>query len=957
MSRKKLNPEQLKAVEHIEGPLLVFAGAGSGKTMVIVHRIARLLQNGVSPHNILAVTFTNKAAEEMRNRVKSLVGGAGMSVWISTFHSLAVRILREDSQEEFTIYDEHDQIVAIKEVLKKLDLDPKKVNPYKVKELISNAKNNLMDVESFLISASVHSSQGKYIMGEVYREYQKLLRKNGGYDFADLLLETVNLFRENPHALEKYRERFKYIMVDEYQDTNYAQYVLVKMLAPPQNNICVVGDDDQCLVRGTKIECAGKQVPVEKIAVGTAVKSGSGWGRTGIREVDRVSKRKYSGKVLRIKTKKGHEVTVTPNHMMFGRLKPAKGLYYVYLMYRQGLGYRIGVTQGVRSKRKSNNAVNGLMDSLNRKAADKVWILKTCTRQKEALYFEQFFAFTYGIPTYTFHSRGRGMALRQKEIDRLFGNIDTVQRAEKLMQSLDINELYPHLTACGDIINVRPGKKNTWRVETSRKYYSDAMDFIQKLSDSEELEIVKKSRLVSGKAYLYLPASHIHPQMLVPVHHNGKITEDTVISADREDYEGEVFDLSVPELKNYIAGGIVVHNSIYSWRGANVRNILDFEKHFKCNNILKLEENYRSTRHILNAAHNVIKNNISRKSKKLWTRKEGGEKVRWQEFMTNREEAVGVVSEIRRLITEEGYRPGDIAVFYRVNAQSRSFEDVLRSFGINYRIVGGVRFYERKEIKDILAYMKVLINNNDDLSLERIINYPRRGIGNKSVEDIKKAAVKESKSMYDLIMAGSDKLPDSIEKKLKPLRELFQKLENTLQDDDPARLAREVIELSGYHTMLEEDEDLQARSRLENIEELVSAFSEKENREKSVKEILNEILLLTDLDSWNEDEDYVTLMTVHLAKGLEFPAVFLTGLEEELFPHYDALNDPAQMEEERRLCYVGMTRAKELLYLTSASQRMLYGQSRWHIPSRFIRESFGASAASGGSDDYEYEYD
>ncbi len=621
---KKLNPPQKQAVEATEGPVLIFAGAGSGKTMVITHRIAKLLENGISPFNILAVTFTNKAAGEMKNRIKKLTGSSGSSVWISTFHSMGLRILRTEGKKDFTIYDEHDQIVTIKEALKKLDIDPKKYPPTRIREIISNAKNNLMDVESFKINAAAHSDNRRYVIGKIYEAYQKILCTNSGYDFADLLMETIRLLKEKPEILEKYQQRFKYILVDEYQDTNYAQYLILRLLAPPQNNICVVGDDDQ---------------------------------------------------------------------------------------------------------------------------------------------------------------------------------------------------------------------------------------------------------------------------------------------------------------------------SIYSWRGANIRNILEFEKNFKSAKILKLEENYRSTRNILDAAHNVIKNNDSRKYKKLWTKREKGEMVRWQEFLTNREEALGIVSEIKRLTEVDSYKPCDIAIFYRVNAQSRSFEDVLRGAEINYRIIGGVKFYERKEIKDIIAYMRVLVNPYDDISLTRIINCPPRGIGEKTVNELKKEAYSQAKSIYQLIKTDIESLPEKIQKKLKPLKILFNSLEETLKKDDAALLAREIIELSGYHRMLEKDDDIQSRSRLENIEELVSAFAEEENSNKSIKEILHEISILTDADSWSETEDFVTLMTVHLAKGLEFPAVFLTGLEEELFPHYDALKDPAQMEEERRLCYVGMTRAQDLLYLTSASQRMLYGQNRWHIPSRFIRES------------------
>ncbi|MFW6134321.1 MAG: UvrD-helicase domain-containing protein [Elusimicrobiota bacterium] len=918
---KKLNPQQKKAVNTTEGPLLVFAGAGSGKTMVIIHRIARLLNKGVPPFNILAVTFTNKAAQEMQNRVKQLVGAKGTSVWISTFHALASKILRMDGKEEFTIYDEHDQITAIKQVIKELDIDKNKINPYRVKELISNAKNNLMDPESYLINATASSSSSKYIIGRIYKRYQHLIRSNGGYDFADLLVETINLFKNRPNVLEKYRKRFRYIMVDEYQDTNYAQYMLIKLLAPPQNNVCVVGDDDQCLVKGTEVECYNSAINIEDINKGDKVKSCSGWGNTHPAKTHRVSKRKYTGKVLRIKTEKGKHLVATPNHMMFAKINPLNEIYYVCLMYQKNKGFRIGITK-----------------DLSKQDAGKIWILKTCRKQKQAQQYKQYYSKKYNISANSYNGE--------------------IKNAEKLMYELFINPLYPHFFASGNSSNKKLIQFTMFGDRNSNPYhchkiqnknldekiikdYSKAMKFIEKLSFNNEAEITKKARLVPGYEYHYLPASHIHPRMAVPIYKEDKIIEDTVKSVDWKDYQGSVYDISVPGLRNYISGGIVVHNSIYSWRGADIRNILDFEKHFKCKNTVTLEENYRSTQNILDAAHSVIKHNTSRKSKKLWTRKHSGDEVKWQEFMTNREEALGVVSEIQRLTREEGYSLSGIAVFYRVNAQSRSFEDVLRSAGINYEIIGGLKFYQRKEIKDILAYMKVVANPSDDISMQRIINYPKRGIGKKTQSDLKKIAAGESKSIYGLITEGSDDIPDKIKKKINPLRELFKKLETVAHQDDAAKLAKTAIELSGYHIMLEQDDDIQSRSRMENIEELVSAFAEKENQEKSIQEILTEISLLTDMDRWEEGEDSITLMTVHLAKGLEFPVVFLTGMEEELFPHYDALKDPSQMEEERRLCYVGMTRAKELLYLTSASQRMLYGQSRWHIPSRFVREGLG----------------
>ncbi|MEA3506749.1 MAG: UvrD-helicase domain-containing protein, partial [Elusimicrobiota bacterium] len=661
-----LNKEQQEAVNYTDGPLLIFAGAGSGKTMVIVRRIVKLLKEGVKPFNIVAVTFTNKAAQEMRDRVKKIAGPAGASVWISTFHSLATKILRFDGKKNFTIYDEKDQLVVIKDCLEELDIDPKKFPPAGIREMISSAKNNLVDAESFKINASAASDSARYIVGDVYERYKKTLQVNGGYDFADLLIETIKLFKKYPEILDKYRQKFKYIMVDEYQDTNYAQYTLIKFLTPPQNNICVVGDDDQCLAEGTPVETPSGQIPVENFSRGDSMVSAAGHGKTSRGAAEKISKRKHKGRIASITTRNGRHIRLTLNHILFGKLKPARGLYYLYLMYKKDMGYRIGVTRGVRSKRKSNQTVNGLVVRLNQERADKVWVLKTFKNREEALYYEQYYAFKYGIPTYVFYSEGRGTALGNKRIKELYSSLDTRSAAENLMESLDIDPRFPHITAAGYVnnhinrriinftmfgdnrrgikrpwhahriqlnssdkklkkalarkdFNIHPGQKNTWRVETSRKDYSRAEEFIEKLASAGGSDTVKKARLTPEKAYHYMPASHILPGMAVAVYEKGQIKEDIVKEVKYEDYDGYVYDMSVPDFRNYIAGGIVVHNSIYSWRGANIRNILEFEKHFKDAKIIKLEQNYRSTGNILSAAHNVIKNNPSRKAKKLWT--------------------------------------------------------------------------------------------------------------------------------------------------------------------------------------------------------------------------------------------------------------------------------------------------------------------------------------------------
>ncbi len=627
-----LNPSQREAVEHIQGPLLILAGAGSGKTRVITYRIAYLIERGISPWNILAVTFTNKAAGEMRERVDRLVGSKGRSVWISTFHSFAARLLREEidkigGSRHFIIYDEVDQLNLIKECTKELDIDEKRFKIAVAQALINRAKDNLVDADSFTIYAQASDEYFRKVIADIYQLYQRKLKGSSALDFADLLMEAVRLFKERKEVLEKYQERFQYVMVDEYQDTNHAQYLLTKLLASRYKNICVVGDDDQ---------------------------------------------------------------------------------------------------------------------------------------------------------------------------------------------------------------------------------------------------------------------------------------------------------------------------SIYSFRGADLRNILHFEKDYEDVKVMKLEQNYRSTKNILDMAWKVVKNNRYRKKKKLWTNREDGMPVEYALVDNEIDEANLVAEEIIRLMEEE-HILRDFAVFYRTNAQSRVLEDAFRKAKINYTIVGGMRFYERKEIKDILAYLRIIVNPLDSLNLKRILNVPRRGIGKKTLNYLEQYAHRYQKSLFETLEKVHEikTVPVRISSRLEDFIDLIGKLREKSRNLTAKELTRLVIETTGYLNELASEDTVEAESRIENIKELVSAVGEfeEQSEDKTIEAFLEQVSLITDIDTWDEENDRVTLMTLHLAKGLEFPVVFVTGLEEGLFPYADALYDQAEMEEERRLCYVGMTRAKERLYLISANQRRLYGQWRWNKPSCFVIEA------------------
>lgn len=626
-----LNPEQQRAVKTTEGPLLLMAGAGSGKTRVLTHRIAYLMvEKMVNPYNILAITFTNKAAREMKERVERLMGGAADEVWISTFHSLGVRILRRDIDRlgysrNFTILDTTDQLSAIKDVMKELNIDSKRFEPRSILGTISSAKNELVTPEEFADTAGDYYEQ---VVSDVYAAYQKYLRRNDALDFDDLIMMTIRLFKRVPEVLEYYQRKFQYIHVDEYQDTNHAQYVLIKMLADRFKNLCVVGDSDQ---------------------------------------------------------------------------------------------------------------------------------------------------------------------------------------------------------------------------------------------------------------------------------------------------------------------------SIYRWRGADIGNILSFEKDYPEAKVILLEQNYRSTKRILEAANEVIKNNVRRKPKKLWTENEEGKKITYYRAFSEEDEARFVAKIIKEQVESGKRKYADFAVLYRTNAQSRAVEEVLLKANIPYTIVGGTKFYERKEIKDILAYLKLIVNPADNLSLQRVINVPRRGIGASSLEKIAAFAEANDMSMFEALeypeAAG---LGPRIAKAALSFRELITNFRKMQEYLSVTELVEQVIEQSGYKEMLEADKTIEAQSRLENLEELLSVTQnfEENSEDKTLLAFLTDLALVSDIDQVDEEEEksHVLLMTLHSAKGLEFPVVFIIGLEEGIFPHSRSLMDQEEMEEERRLAYVGITRAEKELYLTNADMRILYGQRNSNPPSRFINE-------------------
>lgn len=627
-----LNPMQQEAVYHTEGPVLILAGAGSGKTRVLTHRIAYLIEEkGVNPWNIMAITFTNKAAQEMRERVDQIVGFGSESIWVSTFHSSCVRMLRRfidriGYENNFTIYDTDDQKTVIKEVCKRLNIDTKMFKERSLMAAISSAKDELISPEAFKRDAGQDWSL--QTVARVYEAYQKQLAMNNALDFDDLIAKTVELLEASPEVLDYYQQRFRYIMVDEYQDTNTAQFRFVSLLASKYRNLCVVGDDDQ---------------------------------------------------------------------------------------------------------------------------------------------------------------------------------------------------------------------------------------------------------------------------------------------------------------------------SIYKFRGANIGNILGYEKVFPDAKVIKLEQNYRSTQNILNAANEVIRHNLGRKEKTLWTDNEVGELLHFRQFLTGYEEAEYIAGDISKKVREGTYAYRDCAILYRTNAQSRLFEEKFLLANIPYKIVGGVNFYARKEIKDLLAYLKTIDNARDDVAVRRIINVPKRGIGATTLNRVQDYAQEQGISFYDALKEA-DQIPSlgRSAAKIRPFVDFVQKFRSQLEYLSVTELLNKVIEETGYVEELKAEDTEESRARIENIDELISKVVsyEQDAEEPSLDGFLSEVALIADIDSVEESDNRVLLMTLHSAKGLEFPNVYLAGMEDGIFPSYMTITegDASELEEERRLCYVGITRAMKELTLTAAQQRMIRGETQYSKVSRFIRE-------------------
>jgi DNA helicase-2/ATP-dependent DNA helicase PcrA len=987
----ELNPAQKEAVLHKDGPLLIVAGAGTGKTKTLTHRIFHLIKSGVSPENILAITFTNKAAKEMRERVRAMLeddptfklSSSGFGIpFMSTFHSLGVHILKESGKHlniprHFTILDKDGSLSIIKAVVKAQGLDPKQFQPERMQWIISRQKADLITAQKYADKAG--NQYFPQILASIWLEYEKELVKQKALDFDDLILKPVLLLKKHADICSYYQNKWQYVHIDEYQDTNTSQYELARMLIGKQKNICAVGDGDQCLLPDTKISTSTGEKKISSIKKGDEVKSASGNGDTCTAIVEKVKKRPYKGEIFEITTESGAVLKTTPEHIMFANWKLNSNVHFVYLMYRKDKGFRIGMVKGSRKTGRKNTRDDtqiGFVVRCNQEKADRMWVLKVCDTKQEAQYWEYFYSFSHGIPTVVFFTNGRKMTLGQNFINKLYDEIDTTRSVKNLFEKEELSFEYPHYIPQGttennsgrERINIRlvmfsdkrksvaqpwglsrvsinttnknlknkletsgfktrKGKRNDWRLEIARLDYGEAERIAGELIKIDKNLILNRTALLTKeKRMMFLPAGSLRPSMNIAFYKKGVLTEDAIKKVEKKKYSGDVYDLNIKNTHNYIANDIAVHNCIYSWRGADFKNILNFEKDYPGAKLVTLEQNYRSTQTILAAANDIIKKNKIRKEKKLFTKNTEGEKISLFAAIDEGDEALFVARKAAELINEK-VNPKDIAVLYRANFQSRALEEAFLSLNIPYQVLG-VKFFDRKEIKDILAFVRAGLNPDNLHDVKRVINVPARGIG--------------KVTLTKMFAGAEDTLTPAMKERVNNFRELLIQIKKTAFNKKTSELIKFVVKETGLEDALKKGTD-DDKERLENIYELVTLASKYDvfPPEDGMEKLLADAALATDQDSLEKEQDAVKLMTVHASKGLEFPFVFITGLEGDLFPHKkmgEANVKESQEEEERRLFYVALTRAKQKLFLSYASFRTIFGSKQVNIPSEFLTD-------------------
>ncbi len=984
----KLNDAQRAAVTAPLAPTLVLAGAGSGKTRVLTHRVVWLIRvESASPHSILAVTFTNKAAGEMRGRIETLLGIPGAALRIGTFHGLAHRLLRIHWREArlpqtFQILDAEDQLRMVRKVLKALDLDETRWVPREVAWFINAQKDEGLRPRQ--IKDNGDPTRREYV--RIYQAYQDACERAGVVDFAELLLRAFELWRDNPPLLAHYRARFRHVLVDEFQDTNAIQYAWLRLLTGSDGLPFVVGDDDQCLAAGTPVTMGdGLKKPIEAISPGEQVMSSYGSGDFRPATVTQRFVRQRRGRMIRLHLRSGKVIKSTPEHTHFAGyvLGETPQTYFLYLMHKEGVGYRLGTSQVYTAGQVK--PVVGFKQRALQEHADAAWIIRTHLTENEARLDEMITSLRYGLPTLPFIPRRgqtrNGLVHDPKYIARVFQSIDTAAGALRLLEDTGLDPERPHhlprsrnsnrrnivITLCSDRrgtnpmhrisivgtdaadcaslqalgLTVRSAKagSKSWRFETVRKDFGELMTIARRIREHlDDARYVLQGQMLN-RSLPFITAASMRPGMVVATESGGF---DVVERIEGEELDAEVYDLNVERTHNFIANGVVTHNSIYRWRGARVENLQQFQRDFPATRLFRLEQNYRSTGTILAAANALIANNSSRLGKNLWTSGEQGAPVKLYAAFNERDEADFVVNRIRERVKRGGARR-EIAILYRSNAQSRVFEEAFLSATIPYRVYGGLRFFERAEIKDALAYLRLTASRDDDASFERVVNLPARGIGAKSLEVVREYAKANACSMWQAAGAClSEALGPKAGAAMHGFMKLIEAFAEQIRTLELHEQVDQVIQASGLLEHHKKEKGDRGEARVDNLLELVSAARGFTTEAGTELTPLNAFLAHAALEAGEGQaeawEDCVQMMTLHSAKGLEFPVVFICGMEDGLFPHQRSIDDLAGLEEERRLCYVGATRAMRELILTYAEQRRLHGIDTYGQASRFVNE-------------------
>jgi len=955
-----LNDDQRQAVASPLGAALVLAGAGSGKTRVLVHRVAWLIQvEGASPNSILAVTFTNKAAAEMRSRIETLLGLPSGAMWLGTFHGLAHRLLRIHWREaglpqSFQILDSEDQARVLRKVLKALDLDETRWIPREILWFINAQKDEGHRPKHIKDDGDPTRRQ----LIKIYQAYEEACQRAGVVDFAELLLRAYELWRDNPALLQHYRTRFQHVLVDEFQDTNAIQYKWLMLLAKPDGMPFVVGDDDQCLAAGTQVTMGdGAKRAIESIVPGDSVLSNYGSGDLRPARVTECFAKRRQGQLVCVHLRSGAVVKSTPEHVHFAGyvLGETPQTYFLYLMHKEGVGYRLGTSQ-VYTEGQARPMVGFKQRSLQ-EHADALWIVRTHASENEARIDEVVTSLRFGLPI--------SLVSAERLLEEVGLDID---RPHHQPQGRNSNRRNIVITLCGDRrggapmhrisvvgvslndravleamgLSVRAAKADgpSWRFETVRADFGELMSIARAIRERLDGRYVLQGHMLE-KSLPFITAASIRSGMVM-VADSGRF--DVVERIEYETYDAEVYDINVERTHNFIAGGVITHNSIYRWRGARVENLNQFRRDFPKCVLYKLEQNYRSTGTILKAANALIAHNAGRLGKTLWTSGEDGERVKLYAAFNERDEADFVVNRIREWVARGGARR-EVAVLYRSNAQSRVFEEAFLNARMPYRVYGGLRFFERAEIKDALAYLRLIASRADDTSFERVVNLPVRGIGARTVDLVRDGSRANATSLWNsALVCVQGALPQRAALALQAFMDIIDKLAREVQGLELHEQVDHVIQMSGLIEHYKKEKGERGEGRIENLLELVSAargFSpetEAEAELSPLESFLAHAVLESGEGQADAYDDCVQMMTLHSAKGLEFPVVFLAGMEDGLFPHQRSVADLAGLEEERRLCYVGATRAMRHLYVTYAEQRRLYGVDTYGQPSRFIGE-------------------